>query len=645
MSCLRHIFFIIFILPVNSSLAANEPVSDVRVIIDVSGSMKKNDPKNLRAPALRMLVGLMPENTESGVWTFGKYVNMQVAHGKVTKSWKKQAMSESNKIHSRGLFTNIEEALKRTSQGWETANRKEQRHLVLLTDGMVDVSTNAELNDRSRKKILHEIVPLLKKSGVTIHTIALSKNADKKLMSAISGMTDGWHEAVANAEDLQRVFLRIFEKSTNVDSVPLENNSFTIDNSIEDMTVLVFRKPGESVTTLVTPANKTWSYKNHPKNISWHQDTGYDLISGKKPEVGKWHINAAVDPDNRVMVVTNLKLATGNFPNNIMYGDKLSLTAKLIQEGKTVTQERLLSLVKFNVFKQVMDEQISDTAKQATHGNLKTIQSQTPMLDDGNATDRLAKDGVYSVAFNTDQTSGDVLLTIQAKSPAFEREVRHTLKVHDTPADLNVTRLPNGNFDLQVSPRMELLIPHTVSIQVALPDGNKQTLQQTDDEKWHAEIDKQFEEQRVTVTLVGTRVNDKLFHVDFDKVLEVSSDSDQHLTLDTQATQAPVAPPAVASTTQDHQAPPVVPPPMPVPDDLIDKNNEKDAVHPENNDKQEAVTSEEAEENKDEGFSWFSTMMIAIYTNLILLLLAGLGFLIWKKRKAKLEKEQEELAI
>ena len=33
--------------------------SDVRVLIDVSGSMKKNDPKNLRSPALRLLVGLL----------------------------------------------------------------------------------------------------------------------------------------------------------------------------------------------------------------------------------------------------------------------------------------------------------------------------------------------------------------------------------------------------------------------------------------------------------------------------------------------------------------------------------------------------------------------------------------------------------
>jgi len=57
--------------------------ADVRVLIDISGSMKKNDPNNLRRPALRLLVGLLPEDSRAGVWTFGQYVNMQVPLGKV----------------------------------------------------------------------------------------------------------------------------------------------------------------------------------------------------------------------------------------------------------------------------------------------------------------------------------------------------------------------------------------------------------------------------------------------------------------------------------------------------------------------------------------------------------------------------------
>ncbi len=613
--------FLVFALTANSVFALSEPVSDVRVVIDVSGSMKNNDPKNLRAPALRMLVGLMPEKAKSGVWTFGKYVNMQVKHGKVTAAWKKLAMLESRKIHSRGLYTNIEEALKRSSQGWEKPNRKERRHLILLTDGMVDISKNAQQNEASRKRILNNIVPKLKKAGVSIHTIALSANADKKLMAALAGITDGWYEAVDNAEDLQRVFLHIFEKSTNVDSVPLEDNRFSIDKSIKDMTVLVFRKPGDSETKLVTPDKKTWSHKKHPAAVKWHHDTGYDLISSKDPQAGQWLIKAAIDPDNRVMVVTNLKLVTGNFPNNVMYGDSLTLTAKLIQEEKTVTEERLLKLVNFNVYKHAMTEQ---PATQHAAGN--TEQSKTAMVDDGSGADRLAKDGVYSVVFNTNQTSGDISLTIQAKSPAFEREVRHIIKVHATPADLNIVQQADGQFTLEVAPRMELLVPHTVSIQVTLPDGSKKTLQQNDDDKWQVLLAKELSGQRVTVTLVGTRVNDKPFHADFDKILEVSTGGKQNLSLDT-----PTATPVVKTDSQAAE-----PPPMPVTDEVPGKEKTEDA---------KSAESEKDTDKQEQGFNWLSTMMIIIYANIVFLIIGGIGYVVWRKRKAKLVAEQEEMDL
>lgn len=630
---LRHSFIVVVATVANPVFAVSEPISDVRVVIDVSGSMKKNDPQNLRSPAIRMLVGLMPAKAKSGIWTFGKFVNMQVKHGAVTPSWKKLAMLESKKIHSRGLYTNIEDALKKTSDGWEKPNRKEQRHLILLTDGMVDISKNAQENEASRKRILNNILPGLKKAGVKIHTIALSSNADKKLMSALSGITDGWHEAVDNAEDLQRAFLHIFEKSTNVDTVPLDNNSFSIDKSIEDMTILVFRKPDASETQLVTPAKKNWSHKNHPKNVTWHHDTGYDLISSKNPEVGKWMINAAVDPDNRVMVVTNLKLVTGDFPNNIMYGDTLTLTAKLIQEGKTVTQERLLKLVKFNVYKHAIIEKQDSDASGTETSHDSAVKSQSPMVDDGSASDRLARDGVYTVAFNTDQTSGDVTLAIQAKSPAFEREVRHIIKIHDTPADLSITQQPDGQFKLEVAPRMELLVPNTVSVQVRLPDGSKKTLEQGDNDKWTVLVAKELAGKQVTVTLVGTRVNNKSFHVDFDKILQVSSSGGQHLSLDSQAAHAPVAPPAVVSDSKDHLAPPVPAPVAEVPAPVTPETKPKPA------DDSEKI------EKQAKGFNWLSTMMVIIYANVVILLLAGIGYLVWRKRKLKIETEQEEISL
>ena len=579
----------------------------MRVVIDISGSMKQNDPKNLRAPALRMLVGMLPEDTRSGVWTFGKFVNMQVKHGKVSDSWKALARKEAGNIHSRGLFTNVESALLKSTRDWQTPDRKVRRHLVLLTDGMVDISKNPADNEASRKRILHSILPRLKEAGVTVHTIALSKNADSKLMSSLAGYTDGWHETVETADQLNRVFLRIFEKTAPVDTVPLLENKFTIDKSIKDMTVLVFRSEKDKPAELISPSGKRWLAKNHPKTVNWYSDTGYDLISAKSPEVGEWKLKAAVDPDNRVMVITNLKLNTGKFPNNVLYGDKVSISARLLQEGKTVTQQKLLSLVKFNAFQNAKDLKAN---------------SETPMFDDGKLDDKLSGDGVYTVTFASNQLRGDIELTIQAKGPTFKRETKHTLKVHDTPADVNVAQDDHGNFVVTVVPRMSLLIPETVSMQVTLPDQKKVTFQQKDEDTWTAEIDKTFAKKVVTITVAGTRVNDKPFNVDFERVLDPKA-GEKPLAMNTEKEHAPVGLPATEKVVH----PPKVDAHPPIPD----THKKTDAAD---------KTSEEEE------FDWTQVIILIAVVNGILIIGGGGGYFFWRKRKKKREaKEQEEMDL
>ena len=93
MRLLSRLFAVILILPV-TALAQQAPTlqlpdsADVRIIVDISGSMKTNDPDNLRRPAVRLLARMLPRQANAGVWTFGQYVNMLVPHGKVTDDWR-----------------------------------------------------------------------------------------------------------------------------------------------------------------------------------------------------------------------------------------------------------------------------------------------------------------------------------------------------------------------------------------------------------------------------------------------------------------------------------------------------------------------------------------------------------------------------
>ena len=255
-----------------SLLAQTEPVTaayDIRILIDVSGSMKWNDPDNLRIPALRLLANLLPSNAQAGVWTFGRHVNMLVPLAPVDKQWKRRATKAAGEIRSNGLFTNIEDTLQKSTWDWKQDNPDIERTIILLTDGLVDIDKDANKNRASRDNIINNIVPRLAKSGATIHTIALSGEADELLLQQLAAASSGWYEKAKDAEGLERIFFRMFEKTTQPDTLPLIENKVIVDNSINEMTLLIFNRHNAQPPMVTTPKDSVFGRNSPPQNVSW----------------------------------------------------------------------------------------------------------------------------------------------------------------------------------------------------------------------------------------------------------------------------------------------------------------------------------------------------------------------------------------
>src|SRR5690606_40448355 len=81
--------------------------ADVRVGIDISGSMKQNDPGNLRRPALELLVQLIPKDSKAGVWLFGEDVDVLMPNQVISERWRVDASEGASLISSSSLYTNI----------------------------------------------------------------------------------------------------------------------------------------------------------------------------------------------------------------------------------------------------------------------------------------------------------------------------------------------------------------------------------------------------------------------------------------------------------------------------------------------------------------------------------------------------------
>ena len=382
--------------------------ADVRMVIDISGSMKKNDPQNLRRPALEMLVKLLPKGSKAGVWTFGRGVQVLVPHDVVDQRWIDKASKASAQIRSNAQFTNIGSALEKSAYDLSYVNDEFQQHVILLTDGMVDINRSPAINKKERQRIIDKILPTYQKAGFTLHTIALSENADQQLMNKLALETDGKVAVAKNADELMSVFLSVFDQAVPSESLPLEGNSFIADSSIEEFTALIFRQPGAPQTQLVSPELKKYTQDNHGDDIKWHHTDKYDLITVQQPIEGEWVVIAEIEPQSRITVVSDLSLAVKGMPNNLQVGDSIATSLVLREDNETITRAEFLDL---------LDIDVAITADNGHRFSQRLSEGLVP------------GDGIYSIDMDEFPKAGEYKLSFTVDGKTFKRQYVHSVSV------------------------------------------------------------------------------------------------------------------------------------------------------------------------------------------------------------------------
>ena len=579
-------------------------INDLRIIVDISGSMKKTDPNNLRRSAVRLLAGLVPDGARAGIWNFGKQVNMSVKIGTVNDAWRKLARAESKRISSAGLYTNIESVMRKASFDWKKPDPRYKRDIIILTDGHVDISKDDKLNKASRRRIIKDVLPAFEKAQVRVHTIALSDDVDESLLSTLSAYTDGLYKKANNADDLQKIFLQMLEQSIQLDTLPIKDNKFNVDASINDMTLLVFNKDKSRPTTIISPSNKKWNKKSHSNDVKWFSDEGYDLITITKPQKGEWKIQAPTDPNNRVVVATNLKLKLNEIPSYLLLGDALKITAHLEEDGKPLTDKRLLSKFKF-----VLNRDSEHSSER-----------RYPLT-------KLESDEFsYSVQFSAKFKEGNNELVIRAKSPTVEREIRHQFKVYTTPAAISVSD-NHGKYKLEVTPHLSILRPESIKVSIELNDESKHTLTQHGS-SWNVDIDAQYKDSTFKINIDALGADGKPVSMSFNKVLSIKGSMQKlDLAAKFEAQQKPAATPK-QKEDKKHSVEP--------------KNENKEKHEPKNKDKKESSSDnkEHAKEKKEN--NWTFIISAIVIGNLLLAGMFGGGYIFMKRRKEKLVKNLED---
>ncbi|MGC8698552.1 MAG: hypothetical protein ACP5Q0_08740, partial [Halothiobacillus sp.] len=158
----------------------------------------------------------------------------------------------------------------------------------------------------------------------------------------------------------------------------------------------------------------------------WHWDAsgGRDLITIEQPPAGQWQIIGALDPDNRALIITDLKLQVSAIPTRIYPGEQINGALMLTNFNQPITQPALTQVINANI-EERRDQELIQKIK---------------LNDQGADPDIIGGDGAFNFQLHLIDPAGIYSLVATAISPTFQRDWRQNFAMA-TQAPIQLTQI------------------------------------------------------------------------------------------------------------------------------------------------------------------------------------------------------------
>lgn len=316
-----------------------------RLIIDASGSMLISDPDKLTAESLKLISDLAPEEQATlGVWLFGEQARVLLPEARVNPATKARLSQAVSSYTPGDLKTDLESIVRMLLDTPDVGDLDPgfERHWILVTDGMVDVSLDKAVNDASRARIMNDLAQQLAERGIHLHTVSMTSYADKELLQSVSTRTDAIYTEVATPDEMLDTFDRVFSQAAPSEEVPFEGNTFFIDEAIEEATLLIFNKEGQA-PVIYKPNGQPLNLA--AANVSAVTAPHYLLATIAKPEVGTWQVENVDLERSNIRVITKLSAQTTKVAPVVFVNEPIYSTLGLFQDNQLIEDPELLNLV------------------------------------------------------------------------------------------------------------------------------------------------------------------------------------------------------------------------------------------------------------------------------------------------------------
>ncbi|WP_027672214.1 TIGR03503 family protein [Rheinheimera baltica] len=277
------------------------------------------------------------------------------------------------------------------------------------------------------------------------------------LIAQSSQTNDELVSASVDAEALYDSGFELLSDLPTKNQIPLFDNRFRIDENVDEITLLLFRKRGSASVVLVKPDGSKIHFSTaEEQNVRWHDASTFDLIQIKNPAPGPWQAVGRLLPQSRILVLTDIKLTVDPLPANMLVGETIKVTARLTNGNEPINAKDFRDVLALEV--------IFISTNNADYDNFgRGVVQVAHFRDDGKGYDERARDGIFTGEFQLRFVSGEWIPKYIVNTPLYSREVEQApvvLKAAPIIADITSSLAVD-----ETHPNVEAL-PHEVVFRI-----------------------------------------------------------------------------------------------------------------------------------------------------------------------------------
>jgi hypothetical protein len=187
---------------------AGHAARDVLLVLDNSGSMRKNDPNRLAPSAVAQFIERQPGDTRVGIVMFADEPELVVPLTSVDTG-RAELTAAMDRLNYVGRWTQTASAVERALYELNNNGRADaQRAIVLMTDGIIDTG-DARRDAGHYDWLRNSLAPQAARGGVQIYGLAFTERADYQLLQSLAVATSGDYFRALRADDLDPMMRRI----------------------------------------------------------------------------------------------------------------------------------------------------------------------------------------------------------------------------------------------------------------------------------------------------------------------------------------------------------------------------------------------------------------------------------------------------